>query len=86
MAGRKKAADDKTSFDQGMNALEQIVAELESGDLPLEKALEAYEKGVGLVRGLNDRLTEAEKKIEILSRGRDGSLEVGVLDQDDERE
>lgn len=86
MASKKKAADDKTSFDQGMMALEQIVADLESGDLPLEKALEAYEKGVGLVRGLNDRLTEAEKKIAVLSRGSDGSLEVGVLDEEDEGE
>lgn len=64
------------SFEDGVGALEGLVAELESGELPLEKALESFERGVQLVRRLNDRLNEAERKIEILSRGPDGDLIV----------
>jgi exodeoxyribonuclease VII small subunit len=71
------------TFDQGVTALEELVGALESGDLPLEQALEAFEKGVGLVRRLNERLNEAEKKIEILSRGSAGDLVSEAIDEGD---
>jgi len=71
---RKAAEEAPESFDEGMKSLESLVGDLESGELPLEAALESFEKGVGLVRSLNERLNEAEKKIEILSRAADGGL------------
>ncbi len=86
MAAKKKKvseAEAKATFDDGMKALEGLVGELESGDLPLEKALESFEKGVGLVRSLNERLNDAEKKIEVLSRNSDGDLVVEPLDEGD---
>lgn len=70
-------------FAEGMAALEQIVEHLESGDLPLEEALEAFEKGVGLVRALNEKLTVAEQRVEILSRGKDGGLGLRAADEDE---
>lgn len=81
---RKTDKDDEVeTFDRGVTALEELVGALESGELPLEQALQAFEKGVGLVRRLNDRLNEAEKKIEVLSRNSAGDLITQALDEDE---
>jgi len=76
-----EAAEETQSFEAMMGALESLVARLESGDLPLEDALRAYEEGVSLVRRLNERLNDAERKIEVLSRERDGSLRVDEAEE-----
>lgn len=80
---KKKKTESMQSFESGMKELEKIVARLESGDLPLEESLAAYEQGVGLVRRLNEKLGEAEKRIEILSRGSDSVLRVEEIDEDE---
>lgn len=67
-------------FDQGMAELEVIVARLETGDLPLEEALAAFEAGVALVRALNQRLSEAEARVEVLTRDADGKLRLQPLE------
>jgi exodeoxyribonuclease VII small subunit len=57
-------------FEASLNSLERIVAQLESGDLPLERALGIFEEGVGLARRCQEKLTEAERKVELLLRER----------------
>jgi exodeoxyribonuclease VII small subunit len=52
--------------------LEQIVHQLESGDLPLEKSLELFEQGIRLSRECQDRLSQAERRIEVLMRDNQG--------------
>jgi len=69
-------------FDQGMAELEAIVARLEAGELPLEDALAAFEAGVALVRTLNQRLGEAEARVELLTRDPNGKLQLQPLDRD----
>ena len=69
-------------FDEAMAALEAIVARLESGELPLEEALATFEAGVALVRTLNQRLTDAEARVELLTRDPNGKLKLQPLDQD----
>ena len=54
-------------FEAAIAELETIVKKLEEGDLPLEKSLELYERGVQLSRFCHTRLEEAEKRIEILT-------------------
>lgn len=81
--GVSDSLDTSVGFEDGMEALEKLVARLESGDLPLEEALREFEHGVGLVRVLNDRLNAAERRIEILTRADDGSLQVEVAEEDD---
>ncbi len=49
-----------------MQQLEQIVAELEAGDLPLDKAIEKFEEGVKLSKFCSTKLDESEKRISIL--------------------
>jgi len=69
----KVAEDAPLPFEDGMARLEELVTRLEAGDLPLEEALRAFESGVGLVRALNDQLTEAEQRVEVLTRAPDGT-------------
>ena len=59
------------NFEQGLADLEAVVKELESGDLPLEKALELFEKGVALSAACRQQLGEAETRVEALVRKND---------------
>jgi len=51
------------SFEESMSRLEDVVASLETGDLPLDAALERYEEGVGLVRTCRGALETAELRV-----------------------
>ena len=62
------------SFESSLTELEQIVAEMESGDLPLQRALELFERGVHLSRYCQQQLDEAERKVELLVKGQDGNI------------
>ena len=55
-------------FETSLTELEAIVAKLENGDLPLEESLDLFEKGIKLSRECRERLTNAERRIEILMR------------------
>ena len=66
-------------FETALEDLEQVVEQLESGELSLEESLTAFERGVGLVRFCNQKLTEVEKKIEMLVRDKEGKLELKEL-------
>ena len=55
-------------FEELLGRLEQIVADMENAELPLEKLLASYEEGMRLVKACGDRLADAEQKVEILSR------------------
>jgi len=64
----------KKTFEQSMKQLEQIVQELEIGELPLEKALKKFEDGVQLSRLCTEMLDETEQKISILLK--DQNVEI----------
>ena len=55
-------------LEKSLTDLEEIVEELESGDLPLEKAMKKFEEGIKLTRGCQAALKDAEQKVEILTR------------------
>lgn len=71
-------------FEAGMKRLEEIVAKMESGDLPLDDSLKLFEEGIKLSRTLNKTLETAERKVEALVRGADGSLGTVPFDEGDE--
>lgn len=73
------------TFESALGELESIVRKLENGDLDLEESLKLFEKGVKLARECRERLTRAERRIEILMKGSDGKLSLEEL-QPDERE
>ena len=64
-------ADDEKgppSFEAGLQELEQIVKEMESGDLALERALALFEKGMKISEDCRKQLEEAETRVEVLVR------------------
>jgi len=69
------------NFETALEDLEQVVERLETGELALEEALSAFEKGVGLVKFCNQKLDEVEKKVELLVKDKDGRLNLQVLNQ-----
>ena len=56
----------KFNLEKSLADLEALVEELESGDLPLEKAMKKFEDGIKLTRGCQSALKDAEQKVEIL--------------------
>jgi len=76
----KNNAEQAKSFEASLEALEQIVHELENGDLPLEKSLELFEQGIKLSRQCQERLSQAERRIEILLRDNQGRPVVSAFE------
>ena len=65
----------KKTFENALSQLESIVARLENGDLPLEESLKLFEEGIKLTRFCNQKLNEAQKKVEVLLKGSGGESE-----------
>jgi exodeoxyribonuclease VII small subunit len=62
------------SFEESLKKLESIVDQLEKGDLALEESLKLFEEGVGLSAACKKQLDDAEGKVQMLIKQRDGSL------------
>ncbi len=71
-AASKTAATTPESpkFEAALASLEEIVAEMENGELPLDRLIERYEEGIRLVKLCDEKLAEAEQKIEVLTSGK----------------
>ena len=54
------------TFEKGLEKLESIVEEMESGDLPLDDLIKKYEEGSKLLKHCDSKIKDAEKKIELL--------------------
>ena len=77
-----EAAEKPESFEAALDRLEKIVKELENGDLPLEKSLELFEKGMELSEGCRKQLTAAETRVEILLK-KQGKVEAAPFELED---
>ena len=64
------------SFEESLKKLEVIVDQLERGDLALEDSLKLFEEGVTLSAACKKELDEAEGKVQILMKQRDGSMKA----------
>ncbi|CAB1061311.1 Exodeoxyribonuclease VII small subunit (EC [Olavius sp. associated proteobacterium Delta 1] len=64
----------KKTFEQAMKQLEQIVQELESGDMPLEKAIKKFEEGIQISKYCSGKLDESEKRITMLMKDATGNV------------
>ena len=74
----------KTTFEQSMKKLEQIVQKLESGDLPLEESMKKFEEGIKLSRLCSEKLDETEKKITLLLQDQKGNVSEKPFISEDE--
>ena len=77
----KSSPEQARTFEASLEALEQIVQQLESGDLALEKSLELFEQGIRLSRECQDRLSQAERRIEVLVRDNQGRPVVAPFEE-----
>lgn len=57
---------ENVNFEEAMNQLEQIVSQLERGDVPLEEAIDLFQSGMQLSKLCNQKLAEVERKIEMI--------------------
>ncbi len=70
------------TFESSLAELEKIVGQLENGELPLEESLKLFEVGVKLSRECRERLSDAERRIEVLMKDGDGKLSLSELSAD----
>ena len=75
---------ERVRFEDALQDLEATVQRLESDELSLEDSLAAFERGVALVRLLNDKLAEVEQRVEVLMRDGEGKLKTRALDTEQE--
>jgi exodeoxyribonuclease VII small subunit len=71
-------------FEAALARLEEIVKELEKGDLPLEQSLKLFEEGVKLSRICNKQLEDAERKVEILLKDKAGTMTAQPFEEEEE--
>ena len=75
MASTKKGSR-QPGFEEALARLETIVKSLEDGDLPLEESLRLFEEGVSLTRLCAAKLEEAQRRIDVLTRGEQGEVKL----------
>ena len=71
----KRNLNPPKTFEEALQELEQILAEIEGGEMGLEESLAKYERGNFLIHHCRGVLNTAERQIELLSKGPDGSLQ-----------
>ncbi len=74
----------KEPFEKSLERLEDIVRQLEGGEKGLEESLGLFEEGVTLAKGLNSRLEEVKRKVEIVTKDAQGKLKVKPLDGEEQ--
>lgn len=82
---KKKVSDKSPQFEESLEQLEQIVRQLEDGQLGLSESLARYEEGVRHLKGCYDALAKAEQKIELLtSVDEDGATATEPFGEDED--
>ncbi|MDR1727528.1 MAG: exodeoxyribonuclease VII small subunit [Acidobacteriota bacterium] len=69
-------------FESALKSLESIVAQLEAGDLTLDRSLELFEEGVKISRFCGAKLDEAERKVEVLTKTAEGTFKEQPFAED----
>jgi exodeoxyribonuclease VII small subunit len=79
-------AEKKQTFESSLQELEKIVRRLEEGDASLEDSLKLFEDGVRLSRECQERLNQAERRIEVLLKDENGEPKLEIIKAEDLRE
>ena len=74
--------ENNKDFETSLKKLEQIVSDLENGDLPLEESIKTFEEGVKLTKHCQNLLSKAELKIQKLVESKDGSIDLETFDDE----
>lgn len=70
-------------FEKSIEELREIIEKLESGNIPLDESLSLFEKGVKILNSANKKLSQMEKKVEILIKDSDGKIKREDFDSGD---
>jgi exodeoxyribonuclease VII small subunit len=70
----QKNPKETPSLESAMQRISEIVSTMEDGNLPLEKLIDSYEEGIGLVKDCQEKLDTAEKRIQVIARNASGAL------------
>lgn len=73
-------ATKKKTFESSLSRLEEIVQQLETGEIPLEESLKVFEEGEQLIKFCLDKLNSAENKVKKLEKSDDGNFQLDLLD------
>jgi exodeoxyribonuclease VII small subunit len=76
----------KERFEEAFKKLEAIVNKMEDGDLSLDESLKLFEEGMRLSKLCSQKLTEVQKKVELLIKSEDGSLKTQPFPLEEEEE
>jgi exodeoxyribonuclease VII small subunit len=76
MAGKKKETEKPSTFEEAVHRLEEIVDQLESGDVALDRAMTLYEEGVELSKFCTAKLAQAERVLKKLTKDADGKFSL----------
>ena len=68
-------------FESALKSLEDIVVQLEAGDLTLDRALELFEEGIRISHFCSAKLDEAERKVEVLIKTADGTMKEAAFSE-----
>jgi exodeoxyribonuclease VII small subunit len=78
------ASKQTRKFEDELADLESVVESIDSGELSLEDSITAFERGVGLVRTLNQKLDEVDRRVDVLTRTGAGDLKAAPYQGDAE--
>lgn len=81
-ANKADSQNEPLAFEPALASLEQLVQQMESGELSLEQSIAAFEQGMTLSQQCQKALDEAEQKVQMLMSQADGSVDAQALDQE----
>ena len=73
---------EKNTFENNLNRIEKIVADLESGELSLDDSLKLFEEGSGLISACNSMLNEAEQKVMLVKKSMSGEPVLTAFEEE----
>jgi exodeoxyribonuclease VII small subunit len=77
----QKIPKETPSLESAMQRISEIVTSMEEGNLPLEKLIDSYEEGIGLVKECQEKLDAAEKRIQIITRNAQGAIALSEFEE-----
>ncbi len=84
MSEKTPQQDQPIEFEQAFAELEALVSRMETGDQSLQKSVDDFQTGIGLIKTLQKNLEDAEQKVEILLKDNNGQLNSQPFNVDDQ--
>jgi exodeoxyribonuclease VII small subunit len=79
----QKNQKETPSLESAMQRISELVAAMEEGNLPLEKLIDSYEEGIGLVKDCQEKLDAAEKRIQVITRNARGGVALSEFEPEE---